>query len=59
MFIDIKIVLPSATALKLDDGSGDMKISGTTSSISVNDGSGNIAVSARPPLLILTTARET
>ncbi len=45
MSINLKIVLPAATALKLDDGSGDIKISGTTNSISINDGSGNIAVS--------------
>lgn len=42
--IDLVIKMPAALALKLDDGSGDIRIEGLTSSIKVSDGSGAITI---------------
>lgn len=51
-YIDIDVIVPSAMTVSVDDGSGNISISGTEGAVAINDGSGNIMVEAKGAISI-------
>ncbi len=50
--VDLVVRVPERFALKLEDGSGDVRIAGLKGDVLVNDGSGNLAVNGAKQLVI-------
>jgi hypothetical protein len=52
MRIDLDVTLPSYVALRIDDGSGSMRVTGVRAPVRIDDGSGSITVSDVGPLTV-------
>lgn len=50
--VDLIVRVPEGFALKLEDGSGDIRVEGLTGDVLINDGSGNLTVSGANQLNI-------